>query len=159
MVPVLITLPGSPWDVLPPGIHSATFAEVERTYAYNPRRRKLFTGLIEAAKHLSEVGCQKLLLDGSYVTAKPVPGDFDACWLPDGVNFTQLDPVFSDFDNDRANQKARFCGEFFPSTLIEADSGGHFAEFFQTDRFTGKRKGILAIALTTDDMLLRRVKL
>jgi hypothetical protein len=76
-----------------------------------------------------------------------VPADFDAYWDPAGVDFAQLDPVFDDFDNGRANQKARFGGEFFPSTLLEGGSGSVFEEFFQVDRFTGKKKGILAIAL------------
>jgi hypothetical protein len=98
-----------------------------------------------------------VLLDGSYVSAKPLPGDFDACWEPDGVDFDNLDPVFEDFDNGRANQKARFGGEFFPSTLIAADIGAAFAEFFQIDRFTGKKKGILSISLTTDESVSRRI--
>jgi hypothetical protein len=151
-------MPGSPWDVLPPGVHMATFAEVEQTFTYNPRRRALFAGLLNAARHLSLVGCRRVLLDGSYVSAKPVPDDYDACWDPDGVDFAKLDPVFDDFDNGRANQKARFGGEFFPSTVVEADSGAVFVEFFQVDRFTGKRKGILAIALDTDQTVARRTK-
>jgi hypothetical protein len=158
MIPALIAIPGSPWNVLPPGIHAVTLAEVEQTFSYNPRRRALFTGLVEATLHLSMVGCRRVLLDGSYVSAKPVPGDYDACWDPDGVDFVKLDPVFDDFDNGRANQKARFGGEFFPSTIIEADSGAVFAEFLQIDRFTGKKKGILAISLATDERVARRTK-
>ncbi len=159
MIPVLIAIPGSPWDVLPPGIHAATLAEIEQTFTYNPRRRALFAGLLDAAIHLALMGCRRILLDGSYVSAKPIPGDYDACWDPDGVDFAKLDPVFDDFDNERANQKARFGGEFFPSSLIEADSGAAFADFFQIDRFTGKKKGILAIALTTDETVARRMKI
>lgn len=92
------------------------------------------------------------------MSAKPLPGDYDACWEPDGVDFSKLDPVFDDFDNGRAAQKVRFGGEFFPSTLIEADSGAAFANFFQIERFTGKRKGILSISLTTDEVVARRLK-
>jgi hypothetical protein len=158
MIPALVGIPGSPWSVLPPGVHAATLAEVERTFTYNPRRRALFAGLVLAASHLSLVGCRRMLLDGSYVSAKPVPGDYDACWDPDGVNFEKLDAVFDDFDNGRANQKARFGGEFFPSTVIETASGAAFADFFQIDRFTGMKKGILSIALATDETVARRTK-
>lgn len=158
MIPVLVAIPGSPWDVLPPGIHLATLAEVEQTFTYNPRRRALFAGLVDAASHLALVGCRRILLDGSYVSAKATPGDYDACWDPDSVDLNKLDIVFDDFDNGRANQKARFGGEFFPSTLVEAASGAAFAEFFQIDRFTGRRKGILAIALATDETVARRMK-
>ena len=148
MIPALVPISGSPWNVLPPGVHTATLAEIESTFAYNPRRRALFGGLVAATVHLGSVGCRRILLDGSYVSAKPLPGDYDACWDPDGVDFDRLDPIFDDFDNSRANQKARFGGEFFPSTLVEVGSGAFFAEFFQIDRFTGREKGILAITLS-----------
>lgn len=156
MIPGFVTLTGSPWDVLPPGTHLATFAEIWSRFGYNPRRRTLFDGLIAASTHLVGIGCQRVLLDGSYVSAKPTPGDFDACWDPNGVDFNKLDPVFDDFDNGRANQKARFGGEFFPSTLIEGNSGAVFEEFFQVDRFTGKKKGILEITLQPADLAGRR---
>lgn len=158
MIPALTQLPGSPWDVLPPGIHPATLTEIESAFAYNPRRRELFAGLVAAACHLANVGCQGVFLDGSYVSAKPLPGDFDACWAPEGVDFNKLDPVFDDFDNGRANQKARFGGEFFPSTMIALDIGAAFTEFFQIDRFTGKKKGILSIAIATDVTVTRRIR-
>lgn len=159
MIPTLVAITGSPWDVLPPGIHQASLADVERAFTYNPRRRTLFVGLLDAVAHLFLAGCSRILLDGSYVSAKPVPADYDACWDPDGVDFAKLDAVFDDFANGRANQKARFGGEFFPSTLIEADSSAAFVEFFQIDRFSGKKKGILAITLATDETVARRVKL
>jgi len=158
MIPALVSILGTPWDVLPPGVHNVTLAEVGTAFAYNARRRALFGGLIEASVVLAGCGCRCVLLDGSFVSAKPLPGDFDACWEPDGVDFDKLDPVFDDFDNGRANQKARFGGEFFPSTLIAADIGAAFKEFFQIDRFTGKKKGILSISLTTDQSVARRIK-
>ncbi|MBM7486697.1 hypothetical protein ACVWWI_000187 [Bradyrhizobium sp. USDA 3686] len=158
MIPPLVPISGTPWDVLPPGVHIATFAEVETTFAYNAQRRSLFTGLIEASVVLAGCGCRCVFLDGSYVSGKPIPGDYDACWDPDGVDFDKLDPIFDDFDNGRANQKARFGGEFFPSTLIEAGLGAAFTEFFQIDRFTGKKKGILSVSLSSDDTVSRRIK-
>jgi hypothetical protein len=158
MIPQLVPLPGSPWDVLPPGIHAATLAEIETAFAFNQRRRTLFEGLIDASVNLAAAGCQMIFLDGSYVSAKPIPGDYDACWEPDGIDFEKLDPVFEDFNNGRARQKARFGGEFFPSTLIEANIGRVFVEFLQIDRFTGKRKGILSVSIGMDEAVLRRTR-
>jgi hypothetical protein len=82
-----------------------------------------------------------------FVTNKPDPGDFDACWSIDGVDADRLDPVFMDFSNARARQKERFAGEFFPAGLPEGVSGKTFLEFFQTDRETGKAKGIVMVDL------------
>lgn len=81
------------------------------------------------------------------MTTKDVPGDFDACWDVSDVDPDKLDPVFFDFKNQRAAQKGRFGGEFFPAQLPEGDSGTTFLEFFQIDKDTGDAKGIVAIDL------------
>lgn len=159
MIPSLVSIAGSPWEVLPPGIHTTTFSEVEFRFSYNVRRRALYGGLLDAAVSLVRAGCHQILVDGSYVSAKPLPGDFDACWVPDGIDFNLLDPVFADFSDSRAKQKARFGGEFFPSTMIAADIGASFSEFFQVDRFTGQRKGILSLAISTDETVTQRTRL
>ena len=121
MIPTLIAVPGSPWNVLPPGFHQATLMEVEQTFTYNPHRRELFTGLLSAAAHLYSVGCRRVLLDGSYVSGKPVPADYDACWDPSGVDFAKLDPVFDDFDDGRVSAKADFVAVAEVALPVEAD--------------------------------------
>lgn len=98
-------------------------------------------------------GCPTVYLDGSYVTGKPKPGDFDACWDPTGVDPGKLDPVFLQFANGRAEQKVAFKGEFFPSSMMCVDVGRAFVDFFQLDRFTGKQKGIVSISLSADPIL------
>ena len=153
MVLDFIDLAGSPWPVLPPGIHLATLSEVEARFATNSGRRGQFRGLVAALSNLRGAGCARVFLDGSYMTAKPRPGDFDACWDPGGVNPALLDPVLLTFDNHRAAQKAKYKGEFFPSTIPADAVGTIFIEFFQVDRFTGARKGIVAIDLMADPML------
>ena len=153
MIAALVPLPGSPWAVLPPGIHSAILSEIEAAFAITPWRRELFAGLVEASRRLRLAGCQTIYLDGSYVTRKPHPSDFDACWDPSGVDVTKLDIVFLDFSNRRKAQKAAFKGEFFPSSMMCADVGQTFMEFFQVDRFTGRQKGIISISISTDPLL------
>jgi hypothetical protein len=86
-------------------------------------------------------------LDGSFVTTKEEPGDFDACWEAAGVDPELLNPVLLTFANRRAAQKARFGGELFPA---EAGADPHctrFLDYFQQDRVTGERKGIVALDL------------
>ncbi len=153
MIPDHIDLYGSPWPILPAGIHAATLSEVAARFATNPKRRLQFRGLIAALHNLRGAGCARAFLDGSFVTGKPQPGDFDACWDPFGVNPALIDPVLLSFDNHRAAQKAKYQGEFFPSTIPADAVGTIFIEFFQVDRFTGASKGILAIDLTNDPML------
>lgn len=158
MIPALASLPGSPWTVLPPGVFSASLADVAAAFATNARRRELFEGLVLACRNLQWAGCPAIFLDGSYVTGKPWPGDFDACWDPTGVDPAKLDPVFLEFANGRAAQKVAFKGEFFPSSMMCVDVGQAFVDFFQLDRFTGKQKGILSISLSADPLLSGKVQ-
>lgn len=158
MIPVLVPLLGSPWSVLPPGIHQASLEEVAAFYATNPWRREVFDGLVGALEKLRLAGCSAIYLDGSYVTDKPRPGDFDACWDPSGIDPAKLDPLFLQFDNGRAAQKAAFKGEFFPSSMMCGDVGQPFLDFFQLDRFTGRQKGIISISLLADPILSAKVQ-
>ncbi|MEX0760639.1 MAG: hypothetical protein WD100_13745, partial [Tistlia sp.] len=153
MIPALVSLSGSPWTVLPPGAHAASLEDVAAAFGTNAWRRELFDGLVVASGKLRLAGCQAIYLDGSYVTGKPRPGDFDACWDPTGVDPAKLDPVFREFANGRAAQKAAFKGEFFPSSMMCVDVGWAFVDFFQLDRFTGKQKGIISISLLADPLL------
>ena len=84
---------------LPPGIHWATWQELVDRYGKTPHRRTLLAGLKSALDALRVAGCQIVYIDGSFVTAKHVPNDFDACWDIDGVDPTLLDPILLIFDH------------------------------------------------------------
>ena len=90
--------------------------------------------------------CKTVYLDGSFVTAKSIPGDFDACWDDAGVSVRKLDPVLLDFTHKRRAQKQKYHGEFFPGGAPAAP-GSVFIDFFQTDKHTGQEKGIIRIRL------------
>jgi Family of unknown function (DUF6932) len=107
---------GGPWKVLPPGIHDATMDGIKTRYATNPHRNLLFQGLVAAVAALRAAGCKDIYLNGSFVTEKPQPSDFDGCWDPTGVDDQNLDPVLLNFENKRANQKKKYLGELFLSS-------------------------------------------
>jgi len=135
-----------PWPVLPPGIHWATMGEIEQRFAINGHRRRIFIGFHRAITALAAAQCTTAFLNGSFVTAKPFPEDFDGCWDPSGVDRTKLDPVLLDFANRRAAQKAKYLGEMFVSTSPAAP-GTLFLDFFQQEKTTGKPKGIIGLLL------------
>ena len=137
---------GSVWKVLNPGIHDATLIEIEQHFATNERRKELYQGLLRGCQALKYAGCSVIYLDGSFITTKPIPNDFDVCWDPNGVDPTKLDSVLLDFDDQRRNQKRKYRGEFFPSSAT-ADGHHTFVDFFQTDKETGRKKGIIRILL------------
>jgi len=145
VIPDLVDI-GGLWKVLPPGVHDATLEEVETRFATSEHRKRLFSGFSEGVMALRKAGCCKIFLDGSFITEKPIPGDFDVCWDYIGVDDTKLDPVFSDFNDRRKKQKERFHGEFFPTSFL-VDNKRFFFDFFQIDKYTGNAKGIICIKL------------
>ena len=105
------------------------------------------TDLRTALENLKSAGCLTAYLDGSFVTSKSLTNDYDACWEEAGVDPTALDSALLTFDPGRAAQKAKYMGELVPASII-ADAGGlSFLEFFQTDKETGRPKGVVAIDL------------
>ena len=135
---------------LPPGIHLATLDEIFARFGSTTHRLRLLEGFQAAVETLRSAGCRRVYLNGSFVTSKTRPNDFDALWDTDGVDLERLlerEPCFADFSNGRAAQKARFGGEFFPANFREPSLGGTFLEFFQTDRESGLPKGVVAIDL------------
>jgi hypothetical protein len=135
---------------LPPGIHYATWAEVEDRFGIDAHRTRLLAGMKEALQSLKIAGCKTVFVDGSFVTQTDFPADFDACWEMTHVDLPTLyivEPVLFDFRNRRAAQKAKFQGELFPSQQAADNSGRTFLEFFQIDKNTGEPKGIVAVDL------------
>lgn len=130
---------------LPHGIHDASWAEVAPRFSQNGHRQRLTNGLLSALHNLALAGCRVMLLDGSFVSSKDLPGDYDGAWDPVGVDPNLLDPVLLDFRNKRAAMKAKYGGELFPATMMAAP-GVRFREFFLTDRY-GVPKGVVQIDL------------
>lgn len=138
--------------LLPSGLHLASIDEVEKRFTHNDHRGKIFDGFKKAISSLKQCGCKYVYLDGSFVTTKQLPSDFDACWEEEGVDIFALrviEPVLLEFSNNRAAQKAKFMGEFFPAKLAAENKHPHrvFLDFFQTDKNTGHTKGIIKIKL------------
>jgi hypothetical protein len=132
---------------LPPGVHWASWVEIMERFGTTSWRKDLLRGLRLALEELRRAGCKIAYVDGSLVTGKEIPGDFDACWEIAGVDPTILDPNLLTFDPGRVTQKAKYFGELFPSSAPANSRGDTFFDFFQIDKDTGTRKGIIGIRL------------
>jgi len=87
-------------------------------------------------------------INGSFVTAKKIPGDFDLCWSIDGVIPEKLNPILLDFSPEgRVLMKQKYKGDLFPAETPEGLSGKRFLEFFQIDKRTDKPKGIISLEI------------
>ena len=130
------------------GIHIMKIEEFEIKFGYNEHRKKLIEGLKRGIAHLKDCGCKTIFVDGSFVTTKEFPRDFDACWDANSVDIDKLKNQYEtilDFSSERKNQKSMYFGEFFPSQ-INADPYTLFIHFFQRDK-DNNPKGIVQINL------------
>jgi hypothetical protein len=137
-------IPALEQGLLPPGIHAGYWKEVEAMFGITAWRLWLLEGLRAALAELARAGCTLAYLDGSFVTDKVAPEDYDLCWDMTGVDLAAIDPVFHDLTPPRANQKAKYRGDLLPN-VIERSRRMLFVEFFQIDRNTGNPKGIVAL--------------
>jgi hypothetical protein len=129
---------------LPAGEHLATWVEFAARFGGTPARNRLLRGLLQMAKRLADAGCSFFLVDGSFVTDKSGPADYDACCDFSGINAKKLDLKLL---GTREEIRAEFYGELFPEHYM-ADDEYTFREFFQTDR-DGNPKGIIRLDLNS----------
>ncbi len=132
---------------LPEGLYLASEAAVTfRFGASTPRRRRLVIRLrrwIELARH---VGARRLLVDGSFVTAKDDPGDIDAVVLlpPD---FEQR--IAEGDEGALELEQMLLCRR--PEEIFAAEDDvdwNEWVEFFsRTREADGRRKGLVEIEL------------
>jgi len=132
---------------LPAGLYRASEAEVLfRFGAITRRRRRLAIRLrrwIELSRH---VGGRRLLIDGSFVTAKDKPNDIDAVLLlpPDfQQQVVQGDQLALELEEMLLTRR--------PEELFAAEDGtdwDEWVEFFSSTREAdGRRKGLVEVIL------------
>ena len=137
---------------LPPGLHHATWEEVVTRFGGNAHRRQLLDGLRVVLELLHQFGCQQFYLDGSFVTAKELPGDWDGRWDVEGVDVFRLlavAPLLWDGAPGRPNQKAQYGGDIFPIRLTASRAERRVLDQFQVVYATGQAKGIIVLDLET----------
>lgn len=135
---------------LVPGIHDMTLHLMIAEFGFNRHRMRLIGGLKHAILHLKTCGCRVIYIDGSFVTRKPFPNDYDACWDPHGMDLHLLQeryPALTDFSRSRARQKQVYGGEWFPMTTVARFPGEIYLHFFQQDR-DGSPKGVVKISIS-----------
>jgi hypothetical protein len=132
---------------LPHGIHEASWNEFAARCGTTPHCRKLLSGIKRALDSLWGDGLRRAYIDGSFVTSKEHPSDFDACWEESNVDASLLDPSLLDFSDKRRTQKARFGGEVSQASMPAGPGHADFIDYFQHDPNTRQPKGIVAINL------------
>ncbi|MEP2988035.1 MAG: hypothetical protein ABJN65_10955 [Parasphingorhabdus sp.] len=150
MVPQLISGEIQDQDVLPSGIHDATFSEFVTLYVFNEHRSWLLAGLKEACIELRKAGCRQIYVGGSFVTTKSMPGDWDAIWDPANVDPEKLDKILYD-EKLEAERALRFRGDLLLGKARDVATCPH-VELFSTTR-SGFPTGLIRLKLNQIEML------
>ena len=143
-----MALPG--FDVrgnLPPGEHVASWTECNERYGYTAGRVLILRQIKAWLSHMKASGCRTVYIDGSFVCAKEIPADYDACWDATGVDAALLDgALLVQTEAGRAVIRQRFGGDIRPDLACPPGSIRPYLRFFQRDR-DGNAKGIVRINL------------
>jgi len=133
---------------LPEGIRFVSMENLIKRFGYNSKRAWLIDELKLLIASLEKADCPLIYIDGSFVTSKRIPDDYDLCWSLVDVVEEQIDPILLDFTPaGRARMEQKYRGDIFPAEIPEGVTGKLFVDFFQTDKNTGKGKGIIAIRI------------
>jgi hypothetical protein len=142
-------IPQGARKVLPAGEHLATWIELKARFGTGSlKRKKLLSSILEVARMLRNAGCAALYIDGSFVSDKKIPGDWDGCFCTGGLDWSRTDPLLRDVLANRAAIAAQYRADLFPADCLEASSGLTFLDFFQRDS-KGRPKGIIVLDLRT----------
>ena len=133
--------------LLPLGLHEATIPEIRSALGFTERRERLIDGLERFVRIWSESGfLEYSVIDGSFATAKPEPGDIDVLLV---LNIDALSSRPADFrylavshSYGRDFTKLEFGCEAFIVTGQDDLDG--WLDFFGTDRL-GRRRGLIRL--------------
>ena len=134
---------------LPPGIHQATLDEFKERFVIFQRSDRRFRIFAQLEKLLDQTVrtriVKRILIAGSFVSAKPEPNDFDCVVVLDpSIVGKPLQP-FEYHLVSRKMAQHLFGGDVMPA-LDNSMALQQYLEFFQTTR-DGKRVGIVEIQL------------
>jgi hypothetical protein len=132
--------------VLPPGLHEATLGEVRRRFgAANKRRVELMKGLSTIVARARQAGGLRIYLDGSFVTMKKEPLDWDAVLVvPEGFDPTTEEGVAL---GDRDAVRTLHEGDLLVFFEDDKEAIEHYVgRVFAHDR-EHRKKGVIVIRL------------
>jgi hypothetical protein len=134
--------------------HPCTWREVRERFGNGDHRAELLTKLHRLLKRAKDCRFLKVIIMGSFVTARPNPNDFDLIWLTD-----------EEFEKDRLTSQCRELVESarsrdrFGCDLLNCPENSEFLPILISyekglgyDKVTKKPRGLVILDLVTDDL-------
>ena len=143
---------------VPQRIWWATLMQIKERFGKGKKRAMLFEHLIRLSTILRRGGCRTLYLDGSFITDKHLPSDYDCCFERHEVNNETKALIFpTPQDYAYLNwylQETYKADIFYCDEQYDFDRIGNrpvtYLDFLQQNR--GTAKGIIAIDLIKENL-------
>lgn len=121
---------------LPPGIHSATLAEIEERFGRQSELRRIqFESIRWMVELAVKAGVKRIIINGSYVADVDEPGDVDCVFL-----------VEAGFPNDKeAERQLREGLPFLEIEFADAASFNFYCERFYASDRENVPKGLIEV--------------
>ena len=133
------------WGMLPEGLYDTSLSEIRTALGFTDRRNSLIAGLEQYISIWDSSGfIDYYIIDGSFVTAKPEPGDIDLILVPQkkALTLSAFGELALRLSYDRSYTKTAFgCEAFFVSSSADLNE---WLEFFRHDR-QGNVRGVLKV--------------
>ena len=135
--------------MLPEGLYDTSIEEVRTTLGFTHRRMELIDGLeryLDAWDQYEVL--ESAIVDGSFVTDEPEPGDIDILLLPttEGLGSIEFANLVLELCLNRDETKERYGCEAFPVLGSDSQNYKEWYTFFSTDRH-GNKRGLLRVNL------------
>jgi hypothetical protein len=123
---------------LPPGIHRATFEEIAERFGWQSEiRRVQIESLGWLVELVRKAGAERLIINGSFVTAKLEPNDVDCLVL-----------TVPGFAHDRGAEAELLAGiPFLDIQMVEKGTFDIFAHKLFSSDLDGYPKGLVEVVL------------
>lgn len=132
---------------LPPGVHQATRDEFKERFVFfqrSDRRLRIFEQIDKLLDQATQAGIvTRIIIAGSFVTAKPEPNDFDCIVVLDPAIVGRSLRPFEYNLVSRTMARRLFGGDVMPA-LDNSPALQQYLEFFQTTR-DGRLIGIVEV--------------
>ncbi len=106
---------------LPKGIHISDIGEIHERLGFNEHRLHLLKGLAKAILDLKDLGFKRIYLNGSFVTNKETPKDYDLCWEEtievDFELFAYKYPILAGLEGQEEQLKI-YLGDIYPQPTV-----------------------------------------
>jgi hypothetical protein len=151
MIPEFLADGNLPMDNHP---HFATWKEIEERFCNGDHRSTLGSKLHAVLKRAKECKFRKVIIIGSFVTARVDPKDFDLIWLTDPeLDVDRLSQHCKELLN-AAESRQRLGGDVF-SCPENSEMIKMFVSYelgFAVDKITQKPRGLVILDLVNDEL-------